>query len=142
MDIPIPIIWASIGIILLIAEVFTASFFVLFFGISALIVALITFFGLDHRAIEIALFAAIGLMSLFLFRKKLVKSFSSKGIVQGDHDKVIKLDQDIEPRGESQISYQGSSWKAINNSDTRMMSGERVKIERIDGIKIILNHIQ
>lgn len=141
IDIPVSVIWASLGIILLAAEVFTGTFFVMFFGISALIVAAATFLGLDHRPIEITLFAGLGLMSLLFFRKKLIQSITSKEFVKGDANEIIKLTTTIEPHDSAKVTYQGTTWTALNNTGTRMMAGERVQIEKIDGVKIILKSL-
>ena len=62
--------WAIAGILLLMLEIATASFFIMFFGLSALIVAFLVHFGLSDIAWQILIFASLGGMGIFVFRSK------------------------------------------------------------------------
>lgn len=132
------IIWACLGVALIIFEVFTTTFFILFFGIAALLVAVIRLFGLDHTATEIILFAMTGIAGTLIFRKKIIKSFKSTSEIELPGDKLITITQDIDARSTGTIQYRGSTWRAINDSEYALKKGDVAVIERIDGVKLVL----
>ncbi len=133
------ILWAVIGLLLIITEIFTLSFFLLFFGIGALIVALLrSLVGLPNSETEILLWAVLGLMGVFIFRKKLMGHFKTEKANFSDQHQIIVLDQNIPAHGEAYISYQGSTWIGVNPSDEILHQGQKVRISRTEGIKLIL----
>src|SRR4051812_1480130 len=69
--------WLVLGLILLVAELATAGgFYVIFFGIGALVVGLLASIGLaGPQWVQFLLFAAISIASLVLFRKRLLGTF-------------------------------------------------------------------
>jgi inner membrane protein len=140
MELPISpaYIWAIIGVGLIIFEVFTSTFFILFFGVAALVVAGLKAFGLDHLETEILIFAAVGLAGTLIFRKKLLKSFQSTAKVSADREKVITLSHTVPAKGSAQISYQGTMWTAVNEGQIDLPEGAHAVISRVDGVKLII----
>lgn len=134
------IIWACIGIGLIIFEVFTTTFFLLFFGIAGIVVALIRVAGLiDHLPTEIIIFSVIGILGTLIFRKKMMQSIHSRNPVNIDVGSSVTVSEDIASKSEGSITYRGSPWKAFNNSDYSLKKGDFAIIENIEGVKIILN---
>lgn len=131
-------IWAIIGIVLIVLEIFTSTFFILFFGIAALTVALLRIFGVDHLATEIIIFATVGTGGTLIFRKKITESFRSTTPISQDKDTKIVLTNDVPAGGVSAITYQGSTWTAVNESARDFKKGETVLIDRVDGVKLII----
>ena len=134
-------IWAIIGIALIITEVFTNTFFILFFGISALAVALLRMFGLDHLATEIIIFAVVGTAGTLIFRKKIMESFHSTSSVSQDKDTKVILTHEIPAGGMAAIIYQGSTWTAVNESSRDFKKGEAVLIDRVEGVKLVVKGV-
>lgn len=133
------IVWMIIGLVLTIAEMFTLSFFLLFFGVAAFIVALVkNFTGLDNVPLEIVLFALLGLSAILVFRKKLLHSFRAKQGFSADQHKTFILDRDLPPHGEARIDYSGSTWTAVNDSNRALVQGEKAVIVRTEGIKLFV----
>ena len=133
------LIWAILGIILLIAEVFTTTFFLLFFGIAALIVATAKFFGLSHLATELIIFGTIGLLGIVIFRKRLLVNFHHDKDFQLDVNQSVVLSEDIAANATGKILYRGTSWSATNHSGTDLKKGEEAYIKKIEGLKLILS---
>lgn len=134
------IAWAIVGIVLIIAEIFSLTFFLLFFGISSLLVAVAKTLGLNHLPTEIVMFALLGVVGVFIFRQKLKATLSrSKGFAV-DEDKIVTLSDDIPAHGEGRISYQGTMWTAVNDSPEPLIKGQKSFIERVDGVKLFLRH--
>src|SRR6185295_4371971 len=55
------ILWTVLGLILIVAEVFTSGFVLLWFGIGALAAALAAIIGLDSLAAQFLIFATISI---------------------------------------------------------------------------------
>lgn len=130
--------WAVLGLVLIIAEVVTLSFVLLFFGASALLVAAAKLFGLNHLAIEILLFGLGGVGGLLLFRKKLVHAMSSRKGMHIDQETTVILTSKVPAKGRAEIEYQGTTWTALNESDKDLNAGEEVLISRTEGVKLII----
>lgn len=135
------VIWAIFGLGLIIAEVLTTSFFLLFFGVSALLVAAIKLCGLQNINAEIFIFTVAGLAGIFIFRKKLLTSFkpSTEGAAV-DNNKEITLTHSVAKGCEAKIEYQGTTWTALNPTDKDMHKGDKVLIEKTESTKLILKH--
>jgi len=133
------ILWAIIGIVLIVIEMATMTFFLVFFGIAAIVVAIAKAFGLANFATELILFSVVGVLGLLFFRKKLEQVFAPRGgELQGDVAQTFVLTEAVPPHGEAIVEYQGSNWTAINESSARLSKGDRVAIVRTDGVKLIV----
>jgi membrane protein implicated in regulation of membrane protease activity len=130
--------WAVLGLVLIITEVLSLTFVLLFFGVSALLIAGAKLFGLNNAAVEMALFGVIGIGGLLIFRKKLKDALSSRKGMQIDRENVVILSAPVPPRGRAQIQYQGTTWTAINQSDVALNAGDEVRISSTEGIKLII----
>lgn len=132
------VLWAILGIVLLIAEIFTMSFFMVFFGIGAVVVALLKTLGFNHLPLEIITFTMLGVGGIFVFRKKMVQSFSEQNQMSLDQNQKITLSSDLPARGSAQVYYQGSTWTAVNESGSNFKKGDEVVILRTESIKLIV----
>ncbi len=135
------IIWACIGIVLIVIEVFTTTFVLLFFGIAGLIVAGITLFGYHSTPVELIVFGVLGCLGLVFFRKKVLKSFAPRDSVNLDQNKHLTITEDIPAGQAGSITYRGAPWMATNGSSRDMLKGETVVIEKIEGVRLVLNRL-
>ena len=55
------VLWFILGAILIVAEIFTTGFVLLWFGIGALVAALAGFIGIDSLVIQFLIFATISI---------------------------------------------------------------------------------
>lgn len=132
------ILWAIFGLILITIEIFTLSFFLLFFGAAALLVALLKVLGLNNFPVELVIFSVLGMGGLLLFRKKLFASVQAKKNYQIDANQKVRLTEDIKAGEEAKIEYQGASWTAVNESGVDLHRGDQAVILRIESVKIFL----
>ena len=130
--------WITVGFVLIIAEIFSLNLVLLFFGLSALVVALAKSLGLANLTAEIILFALAGLGSLLFFRKKLKKGLASRRELSIDLNAAVVVAHDMAPHESSSIDYQGSTWTAVNESDSLLKKGTRAYIHGTDGVKLVL----
>ena len=89
--------WITVGFVLIIAEIFSLNLVLLFFGLSALVVALAKSLGLANLTAEIILFALAGLGSLLFFRKKLKKGLASRRELSIDLNAAVVVAHDMAP---------------------------------------------
>ncbi len=132
--------WAVLGIGLIIAELAIPAFFVVWFGLGALLVSLILLaipsLGLTAQVLTWTL-ASVAMVVLWfrIFKPGMHKTkigMSDSNIV----GEVGMLTRDVEPFQKGQVRFQkplvGSEvWECI--SDETIKSGERVKVLGIEG---------
>lgn len=132
------LVWSLLGLALIVIEIFTPSLGLIFFGLAALVVSAATLFGLEDVPSEIFIFTVLGTASLLLFRKRL-KEGLMRGKADGfdaDRKSAFRLSAPIRAREEAYVSYQGTMWTAVNDTDADLAEGTRVVVIRSEGIKI------
>ncbi len=136
-----PQLWMALGLILLIVEVTSFSFFFLFLGVAALLTALFAWVGLlPTTAWQMVFFGVSSLILLVTLRKWLKNKFTRKeggrkSYVEFVGDPVVVV-KDIPLHGEGRISYRGSEWIAINIDEVELKAGMQAYIHHMDGIKV------
>lgn len=135
--------WLIVGVLLLIAEMFTGTLYLLFAAGAAFLTALLEWLIPWPLYIEFLLFAAFSVLGIFILKKKFREpkvdfKKESKGGFKNDENRSLTLSDSIASGEEKIVTYQGSPWTAINHSDRNLRAGESVKIIRMEGIKLIL----
>ncbi|MBX3033468.1 MAG: NfeD family protein [Bdellovibrionaceae bacterium] len=130
------LVWMIIGIALLSSEAFTGTFHLLFFGLAALLTAVLAALGVSSTPLQLVIFAVFSLISAGLLRKRLVNRRSQGFVIDsGSH---FQLETDLPAGGEAVIRYQGAPWTALNSSAQPLIKGDRVRVVRTEGIKLII----
>lgn len=109
-------VWILFGLVLLAAEVLTpGGFFVLFFGLAALIVGALVALGVAGPGwAQWLMFSVLSVASLLGFRRRLVNRFSEA--TGGGHKldslvgEVAVLTDDLAPGGVGKAELRGTSW--------------------------------
>ncbi|MBO4316696.1 MAG: NfeD family protein [Mailhella sp.] len=139
------VIWVIIGTVLLVAEIFSPTFIMMFFGIGAFGAAVT---ALIHPSIlgELAAFAAVSAASLFILRSRLLKTFrgsksdnTRNGARFPYSGRLAEVTADILPGAEGEISLGGSFWRA--KCDSTVHAGEKVRVlypDRDDELLLIV----
>jgi membrane protein implicated in regulation of membrane protease activity len=132
--------WLVLGFILLGLELFSGTFVVLFFACGAFLTALIAWMGLvDSLPVQVVIFALLSCGGLFYFRDKLRMAYKARDSeLKGDVGTVIYMDSDVAVGAQTEVSYQGARWMAVNESGKPLTKGMPVKVAQIDGIKLVL----
>lgn len=138
----LPAIWAILGVLFLIAELISISFVFAFLGAGALLTALCAWTGLTPTLPgQLLCFALVSVGALALFRKPVRDRFNRRSRegeyseFVGDAATVIRA---IPPDGEGRISYRGTEWIALSESETVIPAGRQVVIRRLDGIRVVV----
>jgi membrane protein implicated in regulation of membrane protease activity len=135
-------IWLLAGLLLLLIELVTpGGFYFMFFGIGALTVGVLA--GL-HAAgpvwFQLVLFSFLSLGTLWLFRGKLLALTEGKGVAAVDSligETAVTVDR-IAAREIGKVEMRGTSWTARNIGDQPLKRGERVKVERVEGLTLFV----
>lgn len=138
------ILWAVLGIILIVAEVFTAGFVLLWFGVGALLAALAAFLGVGLLG-QFLIFAAASIALTALSRTLFVNYFSQhatgnelkSGVdaLPGQIGTVVSSSQGALQAGEVKVF--GSTWTAFPETGEEPLSaGEKVEVVRVQGASI------
>jgi inner membrane protein len=132
------LVWAAIGLFLLIVELATVSFILCFIGLGALMVALTTWIGITlSLSSQLIVFSASSLLMLFLLRKTAKKLFAGHADAPPDYaGQKVAVVKSIPAGGEGTIQYRGSDWIAFSDTPQTIPEGAVAQIETIEGIRV------
>ncbi|WP_341227202.1 NfeD family protein [uncultured Arcticibacterium sp.] len=133
-------IWVILGVIFLIVEIFSVSFFAVFFGVGALVTALLTYLELTNDLItQVIAFLVVSAGSLVVFRKQILTAFNKSG---ENYTELVNeranVSAAIPAKGEGKVFYRGSDWIAEAVTDIAIPKGAKVLIKKVDGIRLIV----
>lgn len=132
--------WTILGVILIVAEVFTLGFVLFWFGIGALIAGLAGFLGVGFIG-QILIFAVVS-FSLTILSRKLLHGYQNQnkdfltGIdsIIGQVGTVSESSKGVLNKGEVKVF--GSTWSAIPVDSELLLEGEKVEVVRVKGSTI------
>jgi membrane protein implicated in regulation of membrane protease activity len=137
------IVWLIIAAIFIGAEVLTPGFFLLWFGIGALVAMLLALLGVTSAAAQVVAFLIVSILLLIasrtIFERFLSRSSSSSPDLKTGVEKMIgQVGMVVEPsRGamkEAAVKVYGSVWTALPiEGEKPLNEGETVTIEHIEG---------
>lgn len=133
-------LWIISGLLLIIGEMLTAGFFLLFIALGCFAGALVASTGQSYfvQGLTCAAFAVGGVV---LLRKPIQKRLLKSIRIEADLGKEINVDQTIPPHQQVRITYQGTSWLATNLDSEPLNQGDRVSIVGIDGNILLLRKV-
>jgi len=142
------ILWLVIGIILIIAEVFTLGFVLLWFGVGAIAAALAGFLGAPF-VFQFLIFALVSIALTAMSRTIFAKYLSHSD------ENTLKMGVDSLPgqvgtvtlgsKGamqEGAVKVYGSTWTAFPiDGETELVEGEKVEVVSVKGSSIYVRRI-
>jgi len=130
-------IWLFAGIILLIGEMLSASFFLIFISIGCFAAAMAASL---HAPVwsQVVICAVISVLGTLTLRKAIQKKLLQTISLQADVGREIRVDEAIAPHQQTRITYQGTSWLATNLGTEDIRQGDHVVIVGIDGNVLLI----
>ena len=113
MDLDSLSLWLILGLLLLISEMLTTSFFLVFVAIGCFAAALASSLGVS-LGFQIAVCAVTSVSGVFTLRKKIQKKLLKSINLSADIGKEIRVDESMAPHKQTRISYQGTTWLETN----------------------------
>ena len=128
-------VWLAIFAGSIIIEFFSLTFFTLWFGFGAIVAYVLSLFGVTLW-IQIAIFLAVSLGSLKMFRQYAVKSYKYKTNINA----LIGMEAVVCGKNANGIlvKVNGIEWTALYKSEEGVDLGERVQIKGIQGVKLLV----
>jgi hypothetical protein len=124
---------------LLALELFTpGGFFVLFFGVGALVIGALVAVGAPlSPSLQWLLFTVVSLVLLVLLRGRLVSRARTEAReVDPVVGEVAILLADLRVGEVGKAELRGAAWSARNVDGRDLRSGARVRVERVDGLML------
>lgn len=135
--------WVILGLVLAGIELGTpGGFFVIFFGVAAIVVGVLEAAGLAPSAwLQWLLFPIIAIVALRLFRRPLLERLSIGGNskqVDSLVGQVAIVSSSLEPGEHGRAELRGSSWQARNVDRTPLSPGQRARVVAVNGLMLDL----
>ncbi|MEZ4413654.1 MAG: NfeD family protein [Gemmatimonadales bacterium] len=133
--------WVVLGLFLVLVELAAAGgFYVIFFGIAALLVGLLSsMHAAGSIGAQLILFSVLSVASLLLFRDALVQHF------QGD-PRATEIDQlvgevaivieELPPGAVGKVELRGTTWSARTSTGALLPRGTRCRVTSVDGLTL------
>jgi membrane protein implicated in regulation of membrane protease activity len=135
--------WLVLGLVLVVVEMASAGgFYIIFFGIAAVVVGLLTLFGLAGPPWgQVLLFAGLSVIGLALFRDRFQRWFQvdpQLPPVDALVGEIGQVMEDLAPAAVGRVELRGSAWSARNASAVAMSRGARCRVVRVDGLMLFV----
>ncbi len=144
------VLWTILGVILIVAEIFTSGFVLLWFGIGALVAAVAGLIGINSLAIQFLLFAGVSIALTAASRTIFINYFSREKTGQSLRSGVDALPGKVgtvvsSSKGalqEGAVKVFGSTWTAYPApGEAPLEAGERVCVESVEGASIYVKRV-
>jgi inner membrane protein len=135
--------WMTLGAVLLGSELtlVNADFYLVFIGGAALIVGLVDLVGL-HPAdwLQWLAFIALAVTSLVAFRRRVYQRLRPNlpTVRCGPEGDTVILPASLPPGATLRLEFRGSTWSAVNGGQSPIEAGARARIERVDGLTLVV----
>jgi membrane protein implicated in regulation of membrane protease activity len=137
-------IWMIIAALFVVGEIFTAGFFLLWFGVGAVVAGVLALLGLSFGW-QLAAFAVVSLV-LFASSRRFAERFSKKqppgigadrfigkqGIVLEDVDNATNV---------GRVRLDKEEWRADSETGEKIPAGIQVEVVRLDGTHLVVKTI-
>ncbi|HWN97827.1 MAG TPA: NfeD family protein [Blastocatellia bacterium] len=142
-------LWLILGVLFIVAEIFTTGFVLLWFGVGALIAGLLAFLGLGPPFQVVAFLAvsiALTIASRTIFERVLMRGSPGRELKTGMESLPgrvgVVVTSSEGPLAEGAVRIFGSTWRAFPSKDEGpLREGERVQIDRVEGASVYVRKV-
>lgn len=138
-------LWLLVGLVLLVAEMLTGGFILLWFGVASLLTALAALAGFSWgEQLGTFIISAFGLIvaSRTIFKNVFMKGSAVCTNVEaliGQRARVIQEIDNARETGEVKVGAE--IWRAISSNTQKISEGTEVEIEKIEGAALIVRAV-
>ena len=131
--------WLVLGLGLILLELLTPpSFYLMFFGVGALVLGAIASLRLPIPLWgEWLLFSGFSVLAMLLFRRPLLTRFHMKGqrlAIDSMVGETALALEDLAVGAIGRVELRGTTWNARNFGARPVMRGQRCTVEKIEGL--------
>lgn len=143
-------IWLILGALFIVAEIFTPGFVLLWFGVGAIVAALLSLTGLVGLPLQVIIFLAVSvaltIASRTIFDRVLMRGSPGVGLKSGSDSLpgrvAVVVAASEGAMGEGAVRIFGSTWRAFPvEGEEPLLEGEQVRIERIEGTSVYVSRV-
>jgi len=137
-------LWTAVGVVLAALELLSpGGFFIIFFGVAALVVGGLELSGLLPQAwMQWLVFPIVALLALKFFRRPLLARMRLADPGKDDVDSLVgavaMAADSIVPGGHGHAELRGTTWSARNVSDVPLTAGQRCRVVAVQGLMLDL----
>jgi membrane protein implicated in regulation of membrane protease activity len=136
--------WIAVGAILLGSELafVDAQFYLVFVGAAAFVVGLLQIAGPGIPVwLQWLIFAVLAATSMLTFRRRIYERMrrglpAMKG---GPAGETVTLPTALPPGETCRLEFRGCSWSAINGGKAVLAAGSHARIQRVDGLTLVVH---
>ena len=137
------IMWIAVGVLLIIGEIFTVSFYLCLIGVSCLIAGLFAFFmPLSLAFIPVIIFLISVILLVVFLRPLCLKLLYNKNTPKSNTDsmigKVVTAESEISSETNGTVKIYSDLWQARTEDGSVIKAGSKAKIVRIDGNTLVV----
>lgn len=126
----------------MVAEIFTPTFFIFWFGVGAMVAALVSlYFGVY---VQVLTFGAVS-MVLVLLTRRLVLSWEPPRKIHVEEivgKEALVIETIDNKQGTGLVKINGDVWRAFSEDDDVIVEkGEHVKILRVEGAHVVVRKL-
>ena len=141
MNIDLWIVWLILAAIFIVGEIFTAGFFILWFGLGAAAAALLAFLDVS-AGWQLAAFIVVSL-TLFLASRKFASKVTKEqppgiGADRFLEKECIVLEEIDNIRNRGRVRLKTEEWRAQSEDGNIIPAQSKVQVVRVDGTHLIV----
>jgi membrane protein implicated in regulation of membrane protease activity len=138
-------IWMAIAAAFVVGEIFTAGFFLLWFGIGAAVAGVLALLGLGFGW-QLGAFVVVSGV-LFLVSRRFAERFSKTQPPGIGADRFIGLQGQVleeidNVKNTGRVRLQKEEWRAESETGENLLIDMRVEVVRLDGTHLIVKKIE
>lgn len=138
-------IWMIIAAFFVLGEIFTAGFFLLWFGIGAAVAGLLAMFGLSFGW-QLGAFTVVSGV-LFVVSRRFAERFSKKQPAGIGADRFvglrgIVLEEIDNDKNTGRVRLKKEEWRADSETGEVIPAGKKVKVSKMDGTHIVVKTLK
>ena len=135
--------WLAVGLVLVLLELAApGGFYVIFFGLAAIVVGLLVFAGVSGPLwVQLALFSILSAVFLLVFRSPLMRRMRlDRGTDDLDNftGEPAKALDDFGPGEPGRVELRGTAWNARNGGQTPIVRGARLRVVAVDRLVVVV----
>lgn len=143
-------IWLILAALFVVAEIFTTGFVLMWFGVGALIAALMSVLGIGGLALHIIVFllvsVALTVASRTIFENVFMRGSPGRELKTGVDTMPGRIGVVVSssegPMREGAVRVFGSTWRAFPlDGEESLREGEQVEIARVEGSSVYVRRV-
>lgn len=135
--------WLAVFLIVSTAEALTQQLVAIWFSVGSFIAIFVSILGFDF-SIQLAVFLIVSIVSILAFRPIMMKHFKVKisktniALVVGKKGYVLTDFNALTFEGRVQVD--GMDWAASSKNEVLLKKGDKIVVEGVQGVKLIVRN--